>query len=210
MSKQVDLKSLMQRIVEIVMPNLRHYYRLPKKARIVKSYVANGKYYADVQILRNDESDDPDEPMIPEVELPVYWGGRDRGIVCPPEKGTQCIVGFFDGDPNYPYITDIRWKGNKSPEVEIGGLVIQRDIGCKIHIDSEKNLITLMPGDCNETYGGEWTVDVGGKTKITSGSGVDIDGGTGSLFGAVTGGNICAFTGGPHPDCSQTVKISKA
>jgi len=217
-SNSIDIKALLQRIVEIVMPNLRHYYRMPKKARIVKAYDAGGHYYADIQILRNDESDDPDEPMIPQVELPVVWGGKDRGIVCPPENGSQCIVGFFDGDPSFPYITDIRWKGNSAPVVEIGGLVIQKDSGCKIKIDSEQNIITITPADCEGEFGGDWkvnvggkwTVDISGKTSITSGSGIDLDGGTGALFGAVTGGNICAFTGGPHPDCSQTVKISKA
>ena len=208
-SNQVDIKSLLQRVIEIVMPNLRHYYRLPKKARIVKTYASDGKYYADVQPCRNDESDDDNEPLIPKVEIPVMWGGVERGIVCPPEVGTRCIISYFDGDPNAPFISHIRWKYQGAPTVEIGGFVIQKDASCKIEIDSEKNMIKITPANDESTIGGDWSVNVGGKTVVVSDGGVDIDGGNPALFGAVTGGNICAFTGGPHPDCSQTVRISK-
>ncbi|MFA7465477.1 MAG: hypothetical protein WCY54_10525, partial [Syntrophales bacterium] len=83
----VDLKKLLKRVVELVMPNLRHYYRLPRKGMVVKSYASDGSYWADVQPLRNDDSVDEREPVISRVEIPILWGGPDRGVVCPPAPG---------------------------------------------------------------------------------------------------------------------------
>src|SRR5690349_9371265 len=84
---EADLKSLLKRVVELVMPNLRHYYKMPRKGRVVKSYDSDGQYWADVQILRNDESDDTNEPVLKRIAIPVIWAGPNRGVVCPPAEG---------------------------------------------------------------------------------------------------------------------------
>ena len=60
-----DVVGMIGRLVELAMPNLRHYYRMTKKAKIVAVYPSNGEYFADVQPLRNDESVDPSEPVVP-------------------------------------------------------------------------------------------------------------------------------------------------
>ena len=85
-----DLVGLIRKLVELAMPDLRHYYRLPRKARVVAVYASDGEYFCDVQPLRNDESPDPKEPVVPRVALPVLWGGPDRGVVCPPVSGVLC------------------------------------------------------------------------------------------------------------------------
>jgi hypothetical protein len=130
----VDIKKLLQRAIELVMPDLRHYYRLPRKGRVVKSYASAGSYWADVQPLRNDESDDPDEPLIPRVEIPVLWGGPERGVVCPPAEGTLCDITYYDGDPNYPRISDFRWQKNKAPACELGAFIIQQTPGIYLRL----------------------------------------------------------------------------
>jgi hypothetical protein len=123
---EVDLKKLLQRAIELVMPNLRHYYRLLRKGRVVKAYASDGSYWADVQLLRNDESDDANEPVITKIEIPVLWGGPERGIVCPPAVGTLCDIEYYDGDPNYARISNFRWEKNKAPICAEGGFIIQQ------------------------------------------------------------------------------------
>ncbi|MFZ2947903.1 MAG: hypothetical protein WA003_00330 [Desulfuromonadaceae bacterium] len=126
---EVDLKKLLQRAIELVMPNLRHYYRLLRKGRVVKAYASDGQYWADVQLLRNDESDDVNEPVITKVEIPILWGGPERGVVCPPAVGTLCDVEYYDGDPNYFRISNFRWAKNQAPACELGGFIIQQSPG---------------------------------------------------------------------------------
>ncbi|MBF0590185.1 MAG: baseplate assembly protein [Magnetococcales bacterium] len=135
--------SLFKRLVELVKPNLRHYYRIVRKAKVVKTYASDGRYWADVRPLRNDETIDENEPVIPQVEIPVMWGGPDRGVVCPPAVGTLCDLSYYDGDPNYPRISNFRWQGMNAPEVEIGGLVIQREPGTRIRIGND-NAIQIL------------------------------------------------------------------
>lgn len=126
-----DIIGTMRRIIELAMPDLRHYYRMTKKAKVVGVYASDGQYFADVQPLRNDETVDENEPVVPRVALPVLWGGPDRGIVCPPTKGTLCDLSYYDGDPNYPYISNIRWgMGQNAPKADITEFVIQLENGC--------------------------------------------------------------------------------
>ena len=142
-----DLKALLKRVVELVMPNLRAYYRVVRKAQIVKSYASDGTYWADVQPLKNNESVDENEPVIPKVEIPIYWGGPRRGIVCPPEVGTFCDLEYYDGDPDYPRISNFRWHLNQAPIIEVGGIVIQREPGNFIKIDSRNNILIKVDGE---------------------------------------------------------------
>ncbi len=157
MAEESILKTL-KRAVELVMPDLRHYYRVTKKAKIVASYASDGQYFADVQPLRNDETDDPKEPVIPHVEIPVIWGGPQRGIVCPPEVGTLCDLSYYDGDPNYPHISNFRWQGNQAPECGLQELIIQKSPEVFIKIDKDDNIIVITPKD--------WTVKIEGNAAI--------------------------------------------
>lgn len=157
MAEESILKTL-KRAIELAMPDLRHYYRMTKKARIVASYASDGQYFADVQPLRNDESEDANEPVIPHVEIPIYWGGPQRGIVCPPAVGTLCDLSYYDGDPNYPRISNFRWQGNQAPQCGLEELVIQKSPEVSIKIDKDDCIITITPKD--------WTVKIEGNATI--------------------------------------------
>ena len=114
-----DLFETFRKMVELAMPDLRHYYRMARKGKIVGVYASDGQYFADVQPLRNDESADENEPVVPRVALPVLWGGPNRGVVCPPQAGTLCDLAYYDGDPNYPYISNIRWGMGKDAPLAV-------------------------------------------------------------------------------------------
>jgi len=175
MGKDMDLKKLLQRVVELVMPDLRAYYRVPRKGRVVKAYAADGAYWADVQPLRNDDSDDVNEPVLSRVEIPVLWGGPERGVVCPPVAGTLCDITYYDGDPNYPRISNFRWERHKAPACEVGAFVIQQKPGVYLRITAGSNLegktgadlVHDIGGSMQETVAADWNIEVGGKAVIT-------------------------------------------
>lgn len=142
-----DLLALMKRVVELAMPNLRNYYRITRKAKVVATYASKGVYYADVQPLRNDESVDENEPVIPKVEIPIMWAGPWRGVVCPPLKGTYCDLTYYDGDPDYPRISNFRWHVSQAPECEVDAFIIQQTPGVHIKIDAQSNIIHFTPAN---------------------------------------------------------------
>ena len=131
-----SLLSLLKRALELTMPDLRAYYRMTRKAKVVAAYASDGRYYADVQPLRNDESPDTSEPVIPRVEIPIVWGGPKRGIVCPPAVGTLCDLSYYDGDPNYPRISNFRWQTNGAPDCGLDELIIQQTPGVSLKIET--------------------------------------------------------------------------
>lgn len=162
-----DFVDLIRRIVELAQPDLRSFYRMTRKAKIVGVYASDGQYYADVQPLRNDESADESEPVVPRVALPVLWGGPDRGVVCPPAAGTLCDLSFYDGDPNYPFISNIRYGlGQNAPKAELNELVIQLEPGVEIRIDKKKQVVTLTPENINAEAGRNWTIKAGKDASI--------------------------------------------
>ena len=151
-----DIVGAIRRLVELAMPDLRHYYRMTRKARVAAVYASDGEYFCDVQPLRNDESADPKEPLVPRVALPVLWGGPDRGVVCPPVTGALCDLSYYDGDPNYPFISNIRWGGGMS---------------------APKRVATLTPQDVRTEAGKNWTVKAGDNATIQAGKDATLQAG---------------------------------
>lgn len=172
-----DIVGAIRRLVELAMPDLRHYYRMTRKARVAAVYASDGEYFCDVQPLRNDESADPKEPVVPRVALPVLWGGPDRGVVCPPVTGALCDLSYYDGDPNYPFISNIRWGGMNAPKAALNEFVIQLENGVEIRIDKEKRVVTLTPQDVQTEAGKNWTVKAGDNAVIQAGKEAVIEAG---------------------------------
>lgn len=200
----MDLKALLKRVIELIMPDLRAYYRVVRKAKVVKTYASDGRYFADVQPLRNDESVDENEPMVPKCEIPILWAGPNRGVVCPPTVGSYCDLAYYDGDPNYPRISNFRWQGNNAPSCEVGAFIIQLEPGVSIEIDVDKNIIDLTSANREMEAGQNWTVLAGAEATIDAPT-IKLNGG----MGVVTGECICALTGAPHQDISTTVLAGK-
>ena len=171
---QKSLLDMIRKAVEICMPDMRHYYRVTKKAKVVASYASDGRYYCDVQPLRNDETVDEAEPVVPKVEIPILWAGPKRGVVCPPEVGTYCDLSYYDGDPNYPRISNFRWYAMDAPEAALREFVIQLEPGVEIRIDKQKHIVTLTPEntrteagkDMDATAGGNWTIKAGSTATV--------------------------------------------
>lgn len=166
--RPAEIMDLFKKLFEICMPDLRGFYRVTRKAKVVKTYESDGKYWADVQPLKNDDSVDENEPVVSKVEIPVIWAGPNRGVICPPTEGSHCDLSYYDGDPNYPRISNFRWQGNKAPECEVGAFIIQSAPGCNIKIDAEKNIIQVTPSDINMKAGGSMNIEVTGDVTINA------------------------------------------
>lgn len=183
--KKSNPLDLLRQAIEIAMPDLRHYLRPVRKAKVVGVYASKGgKYYADVQPLRNDETLDSSEPVIPKVEIPVIWAGPKRGVVCPPVVGAFCDLSYYDGDPNYPRISNFRWYGMEAPEAELNEYVIQLEPGVEIRIDKQKRIVTLTPENVNTEAGKNWTIKAGNNAEITAGKNAAITAGSSATIQA--------------------------
>lgn len=169
MAEKGNLLDLLRKTLELAMPDLRHYYRVVKKAQVVASYASDGRYYADVQPLRNDGTKDENEPVVPKVEIPVLWAGPRRGVVCPPMAGTLCDLSYYDGDPQYPTITNFRHAGGDAPAAALNEFVIQLEPGVEIRIDREKQIVTLTPENVTTRAGKNWTIEAGDNATIKAG-----------------------------------------
>lgn len=188
-----NILDLLRKAIETAMPDLRHYLRPVRKAKVIAVYPSKGgTYYADVQPLRNDESVDENEPIIPKVEIPVLWAGPKRGVVCPPTVGTYCDISFYDGDPNYPRISNFRWHAMDAPEAELNEFVIQLEPGVEIRIDKNKQIITLTPQNIVNNAGSNWTIVAGKNATIKAGKNVSIQSSEISSFSAGKQINIVA------------------
>ncbi len=161
-----DLRELLRRAVELAQPNLRKYIRMPRKGLVVAAYKSDGAYYADVQPLTNDGSPDPDEPMYPKLDIPVIWGGPVRGVVCPPAAGAPCVIGYYDGDPNFPFIQDIRQS--QAPEADLEEFVIQLDPQTQLRIDKQGNICLCADaaGASGDKIGKSVLIEVGDAGKL--------------------------------------------
>lgn len=205
-----DIKTLLKRVVELVMPDLRAYYRVPRKGLIVKTYASDGSYWADVQPLRNDDSVDEREPVIPRVEIPILWGGPQRGVVCPPLTGTLCDITYYDGDPNFPRISNLRWQRNKAPSCEIGAFIIQQAPGVHIKITPNGDIEHKTPADRNNEIGGsktetvsvDWTIEIGGSAVIQAAQQATVQAPQITLIGNMTATGTGGGTGTETKNCN--------
>ena len=202
---QKSLLDMIRKAIEIGQPDLRHYYRMTKKAKVVASYASDGNYYCDVQPLRNDETVDEAEPVVPKVEIPIMWAGPKRGVVCPPEVGTYCDLSYYDGDPNYPRIGNFRWHSMDAPEAALTEFVIQLEPGVEIRIDKKKHVVTLTPENVRTEAGKDilttagqnierqagvnWTVKAGSIAKVQAPQ-INLEG---NLTVTGTGGGTAAI-----------------
>ena len=122
------LKKLLKAAIEAAGPDLRQVMALPRRAKVTAVKPAGGAYVCSVQAVKADGRPDAAAPVIPDVEIPVLWAGPNRGLVCPPQEGEFCDLGFYDGDPNSPFIMSFRPNG-AAPAADLDGLTVQHSPG---------------------------------------------------------------------------------
>lgn len=138
-----ELRRLLKAAIEAAGPDLRKLIALPRRAKVTAVKPAGGTYVCSVQPVLNDGRPDPKAPVIPDVEIPVIWAGPDRGIVCPPKVGEFCDVGFYDGDPNWPFIMNFR--PSSAPAAELDGFVIQHSPDILLGFEPDGTAVVKAP-----------------------------------------------------------------
>jgi phage baseplate assembly protein gpV len=97
-------------------------------------------------------------------------------------EGTHCDLSYYDGDPNFPRISNFRWHDMDAPEAALNEFVIQLEPGVEIRIDRQKHIVTLTPEtvrteagqDIQETAGANWTIQAGANANIEAGAAVNV------------------------------------
>ena len=139
------LKAL-RTVIKASFPELAGY-QYPIRARVVAVREAGGpmranapRYAADVKPLRPDWTEDPDRPVIPDVEIPVIWAGPNRGVYCLPAVGAIVRVGWYYGDPAHPYIDAVLGYGFDCPDHPSGSFIVQAG-DAKIAINPDESIL---------------------------------------------------------------------
>jgi Uncharacterized protein conserved in bacteria len=171
------LKKLLKQAIEAVGPDLRGCMALPRKARVTAVKPAGGTYVCSVQPVLNDGRADPNAPVIPDVEIPCVWAGPNRGLICPPAEGELCDLGFYDGDPDSPFIMSFR--PSSAPEAELDELMLQHSPGVRIGFKADGTVIIEAPKvEVKATEKATVTapeIILDGQVKITKGLEVEKD-----------------------------------
>ncbi|MDR3561912.1 MAG: hypothetical protein P4N59_10825 [Negativicutes bacterium] len=151
MANTAELAEVFKTIILELFPELGGYH-FPIRAKVVKVHEDGGQvddynklYSVDVQPLKPDGSVDESKPVIPDIEIPVLWGGPDRGVFCLPVVGGVVRVGFYYNDPAYPFIDAVLADGFSIPDHALGSLIIQMSTGVRIEIDKTGQIFLLTP-----------------------------------------------------------------
>jgi len=96
-------RAVWKRLIEALRPDLDHYRKLPRQARVTGVGTEAGAKVVDLTILLNDGSVDGTEPALRRVPLDTC------GLV--PRVGAVVTVSYDRGDPGAPVVTGIRDLG---------------------------------------------------------------------------------------------------
>lgn len=185
MANTAELAESLKIIVKELFPELNGY-SFPIKARVVKVHEAGGKidamrkvYSADVKPLKPDGSVDEGSPVIPDVEIPVFWAGAQRGVYCLPVIGATVRLAYYYNDPALPYIDAVLGEGYAAPDHPLGSIIIQHSDGVKIEI-AKDGKITLITNN---------------STQITAGNAINLK----AAHISLSSDDITFTDGGGHP-----------
>ncbi|MGE5606888.1 MAG: hypothetical protein ACM3YE_14525 [Bacteroidota bacterium] len=160
MANKAELIKVFRTIFLEIFPELKGYHA-PIRAKVIKVHESGGKidefnkrYSVDVQPLKPDGSVDDSAPAIPDVEIPIFWAGPNRGIFCLPVAGAVVRIGFYYNDPAYPFVDAILGDGYSIPDHPIGSLIIQHSDGTRIEISPNKNIEIFADGIIKFAHGG--------------------------------------------------------
>jgi hypothetical protein len=207
MDSAAELKTALLRLLRDAFPALMAP-RGVVRARVVKAYTAGGgmselepRYSVDVQPLTRDGADDPAWPVIPDVPLPVLWGGKARGVFCVPAARTIVRLGWEYGDQNRPYVESVCGDGAEAPAHPDGGFLV-RSGSTRVEVmpDGSAEICTAK-ASISVGAGGSVTVSADGQVAV-NGSQVVLCGGGG---GVVRGPLKCPVTGLDHAGQSGKV-----
>ena len=109
---------------------IEKFYKFPISAKVIKNYTENGKYYIDCQEVGLDNS--VIKNIYPKVRIPKIWGSTTGGVFCNPSVGTEVIIGFRNGNKNFPYIQNVMGSEFDTERAENELIIIQNQTVLKV------------------------------------------------------------------------------
>ena len=102
-----DIKRIVTEIIRELRPDLDHYRKSPRLAKVKGVRSAGGQKVVDLDILLNDglSVDETEERL---SNVPLFTGG----LV--PRAGTKVVVNFMRGDPGRPVVVGIGDIGSEN------------------------------------------------------------------------------------------------
>lgn len=143
------VSAALSRLVRRALPELEQHTAGPRRARVTGVETEggqvdelHGRYSITVQPILANGEDDPDQPEIPDLALPVIWGGANgRGIFARPKKGALVRIGYYEGDPAQPYVDAVLADGFTVPSSGVDELVIAQSDGTRIRIAGDGTIV---------------------------------------------------------------------
>ena len=210
MSSREELKTILTSILNELYP---HPITL-RKAKVIKTYDAEDTYLCDVEVLNNDESVDESYPIISKVRIPQIVAGENRGIIAPPAIDSLCDISFYNGDINYPVVSNFRVTTSFA-KAKMDELNIANSNDTYIKMDKE-GMLTIksktVAVECSDaTVEAKNTVAVKCSEATVEADSVVVEsdgiklGSKSAKLGFVTSDCICQFTGALHPKFTKKV-----
>jgi len=202
-TKITDISELKTVLIEILKEIHPHPISL-RKGKIIKTYTTDDKYVADVEVLLNNDNKDETFPIIASMEIPVIIAGNGRGIIAPPDVGALCDIDFYNGDINYPRISNFR-TNKEMPKVEKGEMIIANSKDSYIKIKEKGEMIIINGKDSYIKIKADNTIEVKADKVVVDSSDIKL-GGDSALLGFLTQDCPCQFTGALHTNFTSKVK----
>jgi hypothetical protein len=187
-----ELKKVLRKVFLSIFPEFGGYH-FPIRAKVVKVHESGGqvreddhRYSVDVQPLKSDGSVDDSAPVIPDVEIPIWWAGPARGVFCLPVVGSIVRVGFYYYEPAYPYVDAILPQGFNIPEHPTGSLIIQHSDGKRFEITPTGEVLITMDTTINGNLTVSGAGQISGSVKV--GESVDVSGSISATGSIMDGG----------------------
>jgi hypothetical protein len=144
------MHKIIKKIVLTLFPDLAGGYHLARKGVIqgiadpipTEGAATNQfrPYYSvDVQLLKEDGTEDEDLPILEALPLPGLMIGDESGMLGFPKEGTIVLIAFAYGSPGHPYIQQILTEGLSVPALEANEVLWQHSHGVHQKADAEGN-----------------------------------------------------------------------
>jgi hypothetical protein len=142
----------------------------PVRARVLKQESAGGLNCVDVEVLRTDDSVDPNWPPIRRIECPVWFSsGAGTGVYVKIKPGTVVRVAFYEFDRHRPYLDSVigsSFADNAAEFVIKAGGATVTVSGGQVRIDS--GTVVIATGSWCHLEAGAFLELYGDKVQLGS------------------------------------------
>jgi len=200
-------ENIVRRVLKAAVPNLglfdKIYYAKINKINIASGKVDNTdkRISTNVQILKQDLSEDENFEEVQDVSFDTNFFGSDSGVFFAPPEGTIVRIGFMYNDPCYPFIVSVTNESQDIPEFDSEGFKIFTSAGDTIFAKDGEIELRIKNGPAIKLSGSDiaWK---DGSYNTTLGTIID------KILAHTHLGNLGAPTSNAQTGVPQTTSIN--